>query len=267
VESQTAGEERARGAEIAYQAIAPVYDEFTHANDYEAWFGRLLPALERHGLRRGRVLDVGCGSGKGFEPMLRRGWSVHGCDISAAMLERARAKVGGEVELDVADMRELPVFGEFELVWALNDAVNYLLDTEEMGLALAGMRANLAPGGLMLFDLNTLLAFRGFFREELVVEHEGVRMTWRGLSRGEATPGSIGEASFEAESLDPEAGAPIPPELHRERHFPEAVALAEIERAGLECLDVFGLGEDELLHQPLREDQHYKAIYIARARS
>ena len=29
-------------------------------------------------------------------------------------------------------MRELPVFGEFDLVWSLDDAVNYLLSAEEL---------------------------------------------------------------------------------------------------------------------------------------
>lgn len=265
MESKTAGEGRPRWAEIAYQAMAPVYDSFTHQNDYEMWFGLLLPALEAHGLRKGRLLDVGCGSGKAFPPMLRRGWSIHGCDVSAAMLERARERGEGEVELNLADMRELPVFGEFELVWALNDPVNYLLSEEELVAALAGMRANLGPGGLLLFDANTIETYRGFFAEEIVVERDGLRLTWRGHSTADAAPGSIAEASFEAEPLDGEAGPTIAPELHRERHFPEGQVLAALEEAGLECLDVFGQDEGDALHQPLDEDAHYKAIFIARA--
>src|ERR1700761_4581870 len=75
-----------RGAEIAYEAIAPVYDEFTDHHDYEDWLGTLLPELERHGLIRGRLLDVACGTGKSFLPMLWRGWEVSACDVSAAMV-------------------------------------------------------------------------------------------------------------------------------------------------------------------------------------
>ena len=135
-------------AEQAYEAIAPVYDEFTAHHDYEMWLGNLLPKLRNHGLRGRRLLDVGCGTGKSFLPMLERGWEVTACDISPSMLERARAKTGGAAKLSVADMRKLPVFGEFDLVWALDDAVNYLLSGMELGEALSGMRANLAPGGL-----------------------------------------------------------------------------------------------------------------------
>ncbi len=257
--------DRSRGAEIAYEAIAPVYDEFTHQNDYERWFGLLLPALERRGLRRGRLLDVACGSGKAFAPMLGRGWTIHGCDVSPAMLALARAKGGGAVELSVADMRELPRFGEFELVWALNDPANYMLDEEELRLALTGMRRNLASGGLLLFDANTLLAYRGFFCEETVVERAGWRLIWRGRSSPETPPGGAFEASFEAEPLAGTEAAPIAPELHHERHFPEAEVLAAIEAAGLRCLDVFGYDDDAGLVTPLDESAHYKAIYIARA--
>ncbi len=244
--------------------MAPVYDEFTHLNDYEAWFGTLLPALERHGLRQGRLLDVGCGSGKAFPPMLARGWSVHGCDVSPAMLERARERGGADVRVDVADMRALPRFGGFELVWALNDPVNYMLDTEELELALAGMRQNLAPGGLLMFDTNSIVAYRGFFCEETVIERDGWRLIWRGRSRPQDPPGSVFEASFEAEPLDG-GRAPIAPQLHRERHFPEAEVLAAIEAAELECLDVFGYTDEEGLVEPFDEELQYKAIYIARA--
>ena len=265
MESTTAGEGRPRWAEIAYEAMAPVYDSFTHQNDYETWFGVLLPALEARGLRQGRLLDVGCGSGKAFPPMLRRGWSIRGCDVSAAMLERARERGEGEVELEVADMRDLPVFGEFELVWALNDPVNYMLSEEELAAALSGMRANLAPGGLLLFDANTVAAYSGFFAEEVEFERDGWRLIWRGRSSPDAPPGTIREASFEAEPIDATAATAIAPELHRERHFPEAQVLAALARADLECLDVYGFADDEPLHKPLLEDEHYKAIYVARA--
>ena len=51
---------------------------------------------------------------------------------------------------------------------------------------------------------------------------------------------------------------------HRQRHFPEAEVLAALERAGLECLDVYGIYIDGILKQPLDDTIHTKAIYIAR---
>src|SRR5690348_14621530 len=115
------------GAHRSFEEMAPFCDLFTSHHDYELWFSHLLPALRARGLRdRGRLLDVGCGTGKSFLPMVDRGWEVTACDLSAGMVDEARGKVGPQVRLEVADIRELPRFGEFDLVWALDDAVNYL---------------------------------------------------------------------------------------------------------------------------------------------
>lgn len=252
-----------RGAELAYDAIAPVYDEFTAQNDYELVLANLLPELARRGLSGNRLLDVGCGTGESFIGMLDRGWEVTGCDISPAMVDLARAKVGDGAQLEVANMVALPEFGEFDLVWALDDAVSYLLSVEDLEEALAGMAANLAPGGLLAFDVNTLLTYRTFFAGERVVESGGRRLIWRGRAAPDTAPGAICEASFEVEATD--GGAPaIPAETHRQRHFPPDVVTAALRGAGLECLGVYGYGADVVLRQPLDELRHAKALFIAR---
>ncbi|HEX7060282.1 MAG TPA: class I SAM-dependent methyltransferase [Solirubrobacterales bacterium] len=248
-------------AEVAYEAIAPVYDDFTAHHDYELWLGALLPQLERHGLSGRRLLDVGCGTGKSFLPMLERGWEVTGCDISPSMIELARRKAGEGTSLSVADMRELPIFGEFDLVWALDDAVNYLLSVEELTSALKGMARNLAPDGLLMFDVNTLQSYRSFFAETEEREADGRRLLWRGRAAADTAPGSVCEASFEVIGSD--GKSEIEPQLHRQRHFLEEEVYKALEQAGLECLDAFGHGFDVVLEQPIEDLRHSKAVYIA----
>lgn len=247
-------------AEQAYEAIAPVYDDFTAHHDYELWLGNILPKARGHGLRGRRLLDVGCGTGKSFLPMLARGWEVTACDISPSMLELARAKAGNAVRLSVADMRKLPEFGVFDLVWALDDAVNYLLSGEELEEALSGMRANLAPGGLLMFDVNTLQSYRTFFAEEQRVERGGRRLIWRGQGSVNAAPRSISEARFEVET---DGIAEVETHVHRQRHFPEEEVRALLGSAGLECLAVYGHGFDAVPKQPVEELVQSKVVYIA----
>jgi SAM-dependent methyltransferase len=254
------GADWARGA---YEGTALAYDDFTAHHRDEEWIADLLVALQRHGLQGDRLLDVGCGTGKSFVPMLSRGWEVTGCDISPSMLELARGKVGEGVCLEIADMLALPKFGSFDLVWALDDTVNYLLSTEELERALVGMGKNLAPAGLLLFDLNTLLAYRTFFAETAVIERRGRRLVWRGLAAPDVAPGSICESCLEVASGEDGADPPGPL-THRQRHFPQGEVLAALERAGLECLDTYGIQTDGIRKQPLDESIHTKAIYIAR---
>jgi SAM-dependent methyltransferase len=254
-------------AERTYEAMAPVYDDFTAHHDYEGWIADLLKPLEDHGLQGRRLLDVGCGTGKSFMPMLSRGWQVTGCDISPSMLGLAREKAGEAARLEVANMLELPRFGEFDLAWALDDAINYLLSGEELERALAGMRDNLAPSGLLLFDVNELLAYRTFFAETEVVERGDRRLVWNGLAAKDVAPGSICESRLEVFTGDGDSdtSGPAAAMTHRQRHFPEADVLAALERAGLECLEVYGMYTDGILKQPLDDTIHTKAVYIARS--
>jgi SAM-dependent methyltransferase len=245
--------------------MAGAYDDFTAHYEDEAWVADLLAALRGHDLQGNRLLDVGCGTGKSFMPMLSRGWEIVGCDISPSMLELSREKAGEAVRLEVADMLALPKFGEFDLVWALDDTINYLLSPEELVLALTGMRENLAPSGLLLFDLNTLLAYRTFFAETTVVERQGRRMVWRGLAAPDVAPGSTCESRLEVIPGDEEGKRSEATVLtHRQRHFLREEVLAALELAGLECLDTYGIYTDGIRKQPLDESIHTKVIYVAR---
>jgi SAM-dependent methyltransferase len=258
-QSPVSGSPAGRTAEQAYEIFAPIYDEFNATNNYELWLGEvLLPELAKHGLKRGRALDVGCGTGRAFEPLLSRGWEVVGCDLTPAMLAEARRKFGDSVPLEVADIRELPVFGEFELVWALNDVINYLVDEGDLVRALTGMRANLAPGGLLLFDADTLSLFEASYASG---DDEGMSVgEWRWVGQADQVePGGVFEALVH--------GGDIEPHIHRVRHYPQVEILGAMAAAGLECLAALGqreVGEKIVLEPGPDEERDHRTIYIAR---
>ena len=244
-----------------YEALAPSYDDFTLGYGYrfETWTATLLARAEAEGLQGNRLLDVACGTGFSFIPLLERGWQVTGCDLSPAMIEGARAKVGDRADLHVADMRELPELGEFDLIWSINSAMNYLLSVEELTATLVGMRRNLAPGGLVLFDLLALKTARTFFVDELPVEREGKKFLWKGvLTPDEVVPGVIGGGRLEEE------GKSNPADRHRMRHFGEAEVRGAIEVAGLRFRHVLGEKDGELVEDFDEEDQT-TALYICGA--
>lgn len=242
---------------LAYESFAPVYDDFTYRNDYEMWFGFLLPELEKLGLKTGRLLDVACGTGRAFAPMLRRGWEITACDLSPGMIERAVANAPEGVEIEVRDMRELPVLGEFELVWALNDPVNYLLSEDDLGRALAAMAANLADDGLLAFDCNTSRVFREHFSSAESDDMSVGDWRWCGL-------GEVEDRVYEAEV----SGSRVRSHVHRERHWQVTEIHAALLEAGLEPLAALGQrerGEDALVLSPdADEERDEKIIHVAR---
>ena len=78
-----------------YDALAPYYDAFTAASDYEAWASQVLALARRHGLRGRTLLDLACGTGKSFMPFVAHGFRVTGCDSSTAMLAEAARRAPG----------------------------------------------------------------------------------------------------------------------------------------------------------------------------
>jgi SAM-dependent methyltransferase len=241
----------------AYDAFAVAYNDFNHSNNYEMWLGRsLLRELRKHGLKDGgTALDVGCGTGRAFRPLLRREWQIEACDISPAMLEVAAQESDGAVALHVADMRELPKLGEFDLVLSLNDSVNYLLGDDDLARALAGMEANLEKNGLLVFDVNSNSTFASGYEEVSAVEHEGSRWVWTG--KGEIAP-----SIFEAEITGDRLAKPIK-QIERFRSQPEV--LEAMRTAGLRTLAALGMSEaagEIMLSETPDESRDYKLVFI-----
>jgi SAM-dependent methyltransferase len=249
-------------AVLAYDALAPVYDSFTAHHDYELWVGRLLELASDHGLAGVRALDAGCGTGKSFLPLLERGFNVTACDQSPAMLALAVSKVGTRVRIHCRDLRRLEVVGEFDLITCLDDVANHLMDAGELAAALAGLAANLRPGGVLLFDVNTVATYRTFFRETTVIEEPGLVLVWRGLVGEGFEPGDRGCGQLDS-FTETDGGWARTSSLHEQRHHGRALVESCLRRAGLRCVGVYGQDPHVHLEPGVDELRHSKAIYVA----
>jgi SAM-dependent methyltransferase len=107
----------------------------------------------------GRVLELGCGTGRVAIPVAKTGARVVGIDRSATMLDRARkrarrSKLTGSLQLVRGDVRALPFpSASFALVAAPYGILQSLLDDETLDAALASAHRVLAPGGTFGIDL------------------------------------------------------------------------------------------------------------------
>jgi SAM-dependent methyltransferase len=246
---------------VGYEALAPAYDTLTRGYDYDRWLAEIERIARDHGLRGRRVLDVACGTGKSFLPLLRGGYSVTGCDISPAMLDHATVKAPG-VPLHVADMRSLPVFGEFDLVTCLDDALNHLLTQDELVAALTGIRRNLAPGGIAVWDVNTLAAYSEMFAETHVVATGKTFVVWEGRA-GPPVTGMRAEAVVHLFREDADGYWLRSESRQQQRHWPLSAIAAAATAAGLRIADAMGQRPGVVLGAELDETAHTKALYFA----
>lgn len=232
-------------------------------NRTDEWTAMVLDAARAAGLRGDRLLDVACGTGQSFLAMLERGFRVTACDVSPAMVRIAAAKAGDRATVSVHDMRELPRLGEFDLVWCLGDALNYLRDGRELEAALRGMRRNLAPDGVVAFDVNTLATFRRVYSALLVVPGERDVIVLDG--HGAADLGAGGSASVWIDRLSAcdEGRWERRRSVHHHRHHPAAEIERALTAAGLAVVARWGsrLGG---LETAVDERRHIKTVYTAR---
>jgi SAM-dependent methyltransferase len=101
----------------------------------------------------GPALELGVGTGRVAVPLAARGVSVHGIDASAAMVERLRAKPGGEaIAVTVGDFAGVPVDGRFALVYVVFNTFFALLTQDEQVGCFAAVADHLAPGGAFVIE-------------------------------------------------------------------------------------------------------------------
>jgi len=148
---------------------------------------------------RGRILELGCGTGRLLIPLARVSRRLTGIDFSDAMLARARARARRlrrtrQPHLVRGDMRRLPLAdSSFAAVMAPYGVLQSLTDDEGLEIALRESARVLRPGGRLDIDLVPDLPgwesyqeqtrFRGRLSGQPIVLIESVRQdVTRGLT-------------------------------------------------------------------------------------
>ena len=131
------------GPETYGERVADVYDDWYKPVDTAAEVA-LLAELARGG----RALELGIGTGRIAIPLAAHGVEVHGIDASPAMVERMRAKPGGDaIAVTIGDMADVPVDGRFALVFVVFNTFFQLYSQETQLRCFANVARHLDPGG------------------------------------------------------------------------------------------------------------------------
>lgn len=127
--------------------IAAVYDDWYA--DYDPAAIDTLARLARHG----PTLELGIGTGRIALPLRERGVPVQGVDASPAMVERLRQKPGGaEIPVTLGDFTDLPVSGEFALIYIVFNTLFALLTQEAQVRCFQSVASHLQPDGIFLVE-------------------------------------------------------------------------------------------------------------------
>lgn len=107
----------------------------------------------------GPVLDLACGTGRLLLPMLEAGLDVEGLELEPEMLSvltRKARERGLEPVVHSGDMRDLDLTRRYAMIVCAFNTLVHNLTPEDWIATLRGCRAHLAPGGSLLFDVQTM---------------------------------------------------------------------------------------------------------------
>lgn len=277
----------------AYTDFASVYDTFMDDTPYEKWASYLAGLLEEYGVakegisatgdisavdkenlpetelvrlkalavERNVVVDLGCGTGTLTELLADRGYDMIGIDGSQEMLNIAlekRERSGKEILYLCQDMRELELYGTVGAVISVCDSLNYLLEEEEMLQVFRLVNNYLYPGGIFLFDFNTVYKYETVIGDSVIAENrENCSFIWENYYDAE---GQINEYDLTIFTRVEDGGGEDMFRRFAETHYQRGYTLEQmrgiVEMAGME----FIMAADADTHEEVREES--ERIYV-----
>lgn len=144
--------------------IARPADDYTQETYGEAWaeyYDEIFPRSDESAVdlifeyagSPPRAVELAIGTGRVALPLSERGVEVIGIDISDQMVSRLRAKPGGDqIEVVMGDFADVPVEGEYPVVYLPFNTLFGLLDQDRQVECFINVAEHLEPGGRFVLD-------------------------------------------------------------------------------------------------------------------
>jgi SAM-dependent methyltransferase len=239
-----------------YDAYAPIYDAIGQGQFSAKMAERALAWLADRGERPTRVLDMACGTGAAALVFAAAGCRAVGVDRSSAMLGIARGRARGagadvtfvegdirlleprrgirrvnqEPESDLHSSRFSVLGSWYDLVTCFYDSLNYLTGDGDLGRVFTGVARALAPGGRLLFDINTAAEFATWDDRDVVTYDGSGILVYNRLSYDPAARLATGRIAWFVREIDRWWRGE---ETHVERAWSDADVQNALEQAGL----------------------------------
>ena len=211
-----------------YEALASSYDALTEDVGYEKRADFLEKLFRRSRIPVKVVLDLACGTGTMTWLLTGRGYELIGVDLHQSM-------------------PQLDLYGTVDAAICCRDSLNYLTDPADVRRTFRRLHLFVAPGGVLVFDVNTVAKLAALDGQVFLDETEDTYCVWRAeYHRGLCTYymdlfRRRGDKAWDRRE-----------ELHRERAYTVEELTAWLTEAGFGDIRVYG---DAKLRHPREDEQ------------
>lgn len=125
---------------------------------------RIFEEFHRNNVKE--VLDAGCGNGRFLIPLVRKGYTVTGMDISGDMLGECSRRLKSQhlkAELVQEDIEKMDYHAEFEAIICMDSVICYFLEHEKIVAVLKHFQRALRPHGVVVVENWNILAHWDLF--------------------------------------------------------------------------------------------------------
>lgn len=156
-----------------YEDFAQVYDELMKDIDYTKWSEYLQGLFSNTNRDIKSILEFGCGTGNITCHLAEKGFAMTAVDLSSTMLtiadEKADAMGLKNIQFYLGDMSRFKIDQTYDAVISCCDSVNYLPSIEAVQGFLVCSYDSLKPGGLLMFDMNTVSKYKKIIKDNTYV--------------------------------------------------------------------------------------------------
>ena len=235
----------------AYDALASRYDALTGDVQYEKRADFIEKLFHRSRIPVHTVLDLACGTGTMTWILTARGYELIAVDNSEDMLAAAMSKSGavdGIAPIFLQQsMPKLDLYGTVDAAVCCLDSLNYLTDPEDVRRTFRRLHLFVAPGGMLVFDVNTVAKLQALDGQVFLDETDDTYCVWR-------TEYSRGLCTYYMDLFRRRSDGTWrrSAELHRQRAYSAEELTAWLTEAGFGDIRVYGDGK---LRRPKEDEQ------------
>ena len=226
---------------MSYGVFSEFYDALTANVSYDTVSQVLSSLLTRYGKSRGLLFGLACGTGSVSVRLAQKGYEVIGVDLSPEMLSEAQNKAysaGQNILFLCQDMTALDLYGTVDAAVCTLDGLCHLPNEESVFAALQKVSLFMNPGGVFLFDVNSVYKHRAVLgNNTFVYDTDDVYCVWQNTLLSDGVTVQMDLDFFEP--VSDEGDYVRQSERFTERAYPRETLEAMLKKAGFTVLDVF----------------------------
>jgi SAM-dependent methyltransferase len=139
-----------------FDLYAAYYDLLYEDKDYIGESEYICKLLANENFYEGQILELGSGTGKHAELLARKNFSVHGVDLSDAMVSAANERIpkalSTKLSFQNGDVRKIKLNRKFDVAISLFHVVSYQISNEDLIAMFSTASEHLNAEGIFIFD-------------------------------------------------------------------------------------------------------------------